>query len=149
MKLNFNIKAPPFSINKAYYKRSMTRTQECRKWGDSVLIQLQDPLLLDQFTQVREAFNPKKHTISVELQFNIPQCKFYTKKGEVSIHSQDLSNVEKLLIDLIFDSRFNDRQIKDISISNLNINDKFITELISRKVPVDAEHSIDIQIKII
>jgi hypothetical protein len=60
----------------------------------------------------------------------------------------DLSNVEKLLIDLIFDSRFDGRTIDGQLISNLAIDDKFITDLLSIKRPAD-KHSIQVYISLL
>ena len=59
---------------------------------------------------------------------------FFTKQNLISARSCDLTNIEKLVQDNIFDKRFNDREINNILIKNLNIDDKYITELNSRKI---------------
>lgn len=132
--INFIINSPPFSINNAYY-RNRTRTQECRKWANPILLQLQCPSVQKKLTLIREVFDRKIHSLHLNLSFFIPSSKFYTKAGHISRKSMDLSNIEKLLIDLIFDKRYNDRIIDEVSITNLNLDDTFVTQLISNKLP--------------
>lgn len=127
MRISFKLKSPPFSINKAYYKRSKTRTAQCREWGDNILNQLQNPLIQTMFKSM-QAVMPKYPLIGVMLEFQSPVDVLYTKQGGVSRRSMDLTNIEKLLIDLIFDSRFHDR-----GTPNLNIDDKYIVDLHSSK----------------
>lgn len=145
--VSFTLQAPPFSLNKAYYKRSFTRTAACREWGDAILLQLQDDAIQAQFAALKASFETG-HSLHVNLVFHIPQCKFYTKKGDLSRRAQDLSNVEKLLIDLIFDPRFEGRFIDGQEIFNLSMDDKYITLLVSEKVPTEREHRIDIDISL-
>ena len=45
----------------------------------------------------------------------------------------DLTNIEKLVQDNIFEERYNGRIIHDTTITNLNIDDKYVTDLRSRK----------------
>lgn len=139
-KLEFTLYAEPFSLNKAYYLKSFgnksatkIRTKECREWGDRVLFQLQHMAGLMQ--QFREAFDEKLHAISIELHFFIPTAKFYTKAGHISIGSSDITNIEKMLVDLIFDARFHGRHQDGKIIENINVNDKFIVRMVSSKNP--------------
>lgn len=138
--LMFTLYAEPFSLNKAYYLKSFNgksatkiRTKECREWGDRVLFQLKS--LSDSMKEFREAFDEKLHAITIELHFYIPAAKFYTKAGHISIGSSDVTNIEKMLVDLIFDARFNGRSQDGVSIENVNVNDKFIVRMISSKNP--------------
>lgn len=144
MDLKLKIAASPFSINKAYYKRSNTRTQECRVWGDNVLHQLApyEKNLIKLNKIVRQKLN--KVNIKVEIIFLMPSFKLLTKSGKVSRLSNDLSNVEKLLIDLVFDKRFNDR-----GTPNLNLDDCLVCDLYSKKrISPDNNYYILIHISI-
>lgn len=132
MKISFELCSPPFSINKAYYKRSKTRTAECREWGDNILIQLQNPAIQAMFELVREVL-PEHPLLGIMIEFQSPVDVLYTKSGDISRRSMDLSNIEKLLIDLIFDPRFDGRIIKDQKVRNLAIDDKFIVDMHSSK----------------
>ena len=151
--LEIKLKAKPFSINKAYYLKSFggkkatkVRTQECRDWGDQILIQLQS--YTEQFESLRKAFKTSKHAISVNIIHYMPDHIMYNKKGEVSAFSQDLTNVEKMLVDLVFDARYNGRMVFDQEIKNLDINDKYIINLVSKKRAA-SEYLIEIKIRII
>ena len=153
-KLELSIKAPPFSINSAYYLKSFNnkkatkiRTQACRDWGDSILIQLQK--YKDKLIEMNKNFDEKCHAIKISLDFYIPEKKLYTKSGNVSALSSDITNIEKLLVDLIFDARFHGRALGGGLVTNLNINDKFIVEMRSRKMPCNDEYLINISIEIV
>lgn len=144
--IQFSLKAKPFSINKAYYKRTMTRTQACRDWGNDILTQIQDSKIIRKLKGFKSGFDPIKDAIRVTIIFFQPKEILYTKKGDISRRSQDLSNVEKLLIDLIFDSRFHGRIIDELEIETLCLDDKYITQLHSSKT-VGNDFSIDIKLE--
>lgn len=132
MRISFKLCSPPFSINSAYYKRSKTRTKECREWGDNILIQLQNQGIQAMFKTMQDVM-PEFPLIAVNLTFQSPKATLYTKAGGISIRAMDLSNVEKLLIDLIFDKRFHGRKVKNQTVYNLNVDDKYIVDLHSSK----------------
>lgn len=146
MQIKFTLNAPPFSVNKAYYKKSFTRTKECRAWGEDILEQLQDKTIQQDLEDFRIAFlEDDISAVGAHLVFHIPKSTFYTKKGDISRRSQDLSNVEKLLIDLIFDPRFAGRELDSgLVCQNLSLDDKLITKLISEKVPSKGFNKIDV-----
>lgn len=123
----------PFSINNAYYKRTFTMTQECRIWRKTIIEAAKQPENLAIFEDVRNAFEnaPKPAGLIVAISYGIRADYFFTKKGDVKRHSMDLSNVEKLLIDILFDPRFYERDELD----NLNLDDKYIVKLYSEKIP--------------
>jgi hypothetical protein len=52
----------------------------------------------------------------------------------------DLTNIEKLVQDNLFESRYNGREIDGVVIQNFDIDDKFIVDLRSRKLPHDKDH---------
>ena len=132
MKYTFTINCPPFSTNKAYY-RNRQLTQEARKWREEFLYQLQSVNIQQLLLKFRSQFQPKQHGIIVKYDFYYPQSILLTKKGEISRRSCDLTNIEKLVQDNLFDARFNGRIIRDKTILNLNLDDKYITRLSSSK----------------
>lgn len=120
----------PFSINNAYYKKSFTHTKECRQWRKTIIEALSTPENLYAMEALRDTFKVGgNHALNVTIIYGVHKEWFWTQKGDISRRSQDLSNVEKLLIDIIFDSRFYERG----EIENLNIDDKYITVLHSEK----------------
>lgn len=138
-KLEINLNSPSFSINSAYY-RNRKRTTECRKWGKKIHDQLEK--YRKDFDLFRSKFDPIKHAIQVTLDFYVPIERFYTKDNKVSRRSKDLSNIEKLLLDLIFDKRYYERDLP-----SLNIDDTLITILLSRKRPTLGKDRIEVVIE--
>ena len=147
MKISFKVISPPYSINRAYY-RNRQLTRECRLWREKFLLRLQDPKIQKQMVKIREKFEPKKHSLSVSYHFYYPKSILLTKAGTISKRSMDLTNIEKLVQDNIFDERYNGRIIHDTTIANLNIDDKFITSLHSSKNLGDS-YLIQIEIEIL
>lgn len=139
-KLNLKLDAPPFSINSAYYKKSKVRTQKCRAWGDAIHAQISLPDVARQIVDFRTKIHEKSF-IHAELRFYYPSSKLYTQRGGISRLSMDLSNIEKMLIDLIFDKKYTGR-ISDanLPIETLCADDKLLTRLVSEKIvsPQDA-----------
>jgi len=116
--LTFN--SPPFSVNTAYY-RNRQRTTKCRKWGDHILDQLAQ--YEDQIIEFRNSVNVFEHSLSTSIYFMQPAIKLYTKSGKISRRGFDLSNIEKLFIDLVFDARFNDRGFTNLCLDDcLNVD---------------------------
>lgn len=146
--------AEPFSINKAYYLKSFktgaptkVRTKECREWGDKVLSQLEQ--YREALKLFKQSFNEDTDALRLELLFLIPPSHYFTKEGKISIRSCDLTNVEKLLVDVLCDERFNNRELNGHKILNLDINDKYIIELLSEKKPSDDDYMIEMTLSII
>ena len=133
MKASFIIKIKPFSVNKAYYKNRQLR-QEARSWRSDFLLQLQQKEVLQQIQLIKQQWNSSKHALAVSYDFFYPSDILLTKKGEVSKRSMDLTNIEKLVQDNLFESRYNGREIDGVIIENFDIDDKFIVSLHSRKL---------------
>ena len=98
--------------------------------------------------KIRDKFDSKKHSLSASYHFYYPKSILLTKSGEISRRSMDLTNVEKLVQDNIFEERYNGRIIHDTTITNLNIDDKYITSLHSSKNLGDS-YLIEIEIEIL
>lgn len=137
--LKFN--APPFSINSAYYKNG-NRTKKCRAWGDSLLEQIDN--FSQEIEEFRSQFDKLKHSLNTEIIFLYPYSILFTKQDYISRRSMDLSNIEKLLVDLIFDNRFFER-----GTNNLNLDDTLVTSQLSKKrLSKDDLHQIIVTITI-
>jgi len=127
MKLILKLSSPPFSCNNSHY-RNGNRTVKNRKWADNIHKEL------EQYREEMDAFHDfympmlLTHSFSVNLTFFLPSKKLFTVKGKINRFSMDLSNIEKGLIDLVFDPRFYKR-----GHANLNLDDTLITTLISKQ----------------
>lgn len=124
MLITFIIKAPPYSINQAYYRNGGTK-EEYRYWRDGVRMELDKPSVTQLLNLFKGQFDPLEHQIGVRYKFVYPEKKLYTKMGAIHKRSKDLSNIEKLLQDAVF--------------KKLELDDAFITELHSIK----ASHTKD------
>ena len=149
MKASFSLKIKPFSVNKAYYKNRQL-TQEARAWRQDCLLQLQQTSVLQQIQELKQQFHPKRNALAVSYDFYYPREFLYTKEGCISKRSMDLTNVEKLIQDNLFESRYNGREIDGIIIENFDIDDKFIVSLHSRKLAHDQQyHEIQIAVELL
>ena len=108
------------------------KTIEAQEWSCSVLVALALKENKKKLKELRQYFDPKKHVYKVDLTFFYPKHVLYRKDGGISARAHDLSNVEKPLIDLIFLPMFYDRP-SPYGAKNLNIDDKYIIDLRSRK----------------
>lgn len=131
-----NIK--PFSINSYYYGTRRVRTREARLWGEDIHRQLQVYRYL--MVDFQKQFNPTIHTLHCSLRFSIPNL--FTKAGEINHQSKDLSNIEKPLLDIVTGRKYFDR-----GEPTLNIDDKYITRLLSEKV-YGSSYTIEIEFEI-
>lgn len=149
----------PISINSAYY-RNRKLTQKARQYRSAILTQLQSQL--SELHDIKSQFDATKHCLAVSYTFYIPEEYFYTKKGELSLRSQDLDNCLKLPQDFIFNPKYETQWLKDrkprekplyksiSSLSNLAIDDKFIQRLEAQKLPTESnKYSLEVEIKLI
>ena len=125
----------PFRVNKAYYKGSFNMTTECRLWRKTIvraLKQAGNQSVMDNF---RDFYNEWSdlYSVGISISFGIKSDRFFNNAGKISARSFDLTNIEKLLVDILFDERFFERK----EIRNLNINDKYIVRLRSEKIPTN------------
>lgn len=146
--LKLRFRSPPQSLNSAYYLKGngKVRTKESRAWGDKLLVRLQS--YTTEINSFLSIYDPSLHGIKIDLTHYIPATHYYNLERLISSRSADLSNVEKLLIDVLFDARFNGRVVGGKTIQNLNINDKCIVEMRSRKLP-NTKYIIDVKIELV
>ena len=147
MKRTLTIPVKSFSINTMFCKNRAFTTSDYKTWAYSIFHRLDTEDNLQAFEDLRTAFDVKKHAYSVSIITYFPFETLYTKKGILSSRAFDLSNIEKPLIDLIFLPKYFD-QPSPYGIANLNIDDKYIIDLSSKKRAA-PEHRIDIEIEVV
>ena len=135
------------SINAMYCKNRSWKTSEYNDWSAAVFHKLDTEENLQALQELREFFDSSKHGYAVNLKFYYPKEILFTKKGSLSARAHDLSNIEKPIIDLIFLPCYFDKS-SPYGCKNLNIDDKFIYELSSKKLAAE-EHRIEIELSII
>ena len=126
------LKLKPFSINAMFCRDKRHKTIEAQEWSCSVLVALALKENKKKLKELRQYFDPMKHVYKVDLTFFYPKHVLYRKDGGISARAHALSNVEIPLIDLVFLPMFYDRP-SPYGAKNLNIDDKYITDLRSRK----------------
>lgn len=133
------------SINSLYYaNRGHGKTIKAQDWSHSIFHVLNNEVDLQKLKDLREFFKPSEHFYKVEFIFT--NSKILTKSGQFSSGAADLSNVEKPLIDLLFLPKYFENP-SPYGLQNLNIDDKYIGELSSKKRP-GKETKIDIVVSI-
>ena len=132
MRRVITLKLKPFSINAMFCRDKRHKTIEAQEWSCSVLVALALKENKKKLKELRQYFDPMKHVYKVDLTFFYPKHVLFRKDGGISARAHDLSNVEKPLIDLVFLPMFYDRP-SPYGAKNLNIDDKYIVDLRSRK----------------
>lgn len=124
-------------------------TAEAREWLGNVLYALSTPTTAACLKLIRDNFDAKKHGISIRLIWKIPKDILYTKRGELSSRSIDLTNCEKSLVDAIFLPKHFGTNVP-YQCENLNLDDRYLRRLFSEKqVAVGQDYSVDVTLKLI
>lgn len=142
-----NIK--PFSINATYYGNGFIKTSKAREWAMDIFHRLSTPENEQALRELREAFNPKLHGFIFRMTAFYPRSQFYTKQGQISNKTFDMSNCEKGLIDL-FCLPKHSISPSPVGCQNLQVDDRYIVELVSKKKCTDSEEPrIEVEIELV
>lgn len=142
--VEFTIKAPSFSVNKMYYANKMNKTTEARAWTTQIQRSLMKKEAQEAMKTIRESFNETTDFLSVELEFYYPEKVMFTKENKITCKKgkHDVSNIEKPLIDIIYDDTYS------TLINNLAIDDANNLEL-HCKQGIFEEHIIVVRISVL
>ncbi|GAF72488.1 unnamed protein product [marine sediment metagenome] len=119
------LKTEAFSVNKTVCTNRqgrMVSTAAFRRWKDFVATLISTPVNEGRINRIKSAFDPAIHRLIYKQITYFPSNVLFTLKGELSSRAFDVSNIEKGIIDLIYEGK-----------GGLDINDKFNTDLISLK----------------
>lgn len=140
------LKAEPISINEMYHRNRSFKTKKYKDWSYQVFHQLNFPENMEKLQKLRNFFDSKKHAYFVSVIHFMPKDILITKEGKMSSRAKDITNIEKGLIDCIFNPS-NFGQDPPYSCENLNTDDKVIQRIISQKIPF-KDYYIKIDLKI-
>lgn len=130
MKIDFYLPLEAFSINSVYYRDRRHKTQAYRDWEKQAFSAIYKPEVQEKLAQIREQFSESRHCFSVGFVFEMPQL--FNKQGKISSRAEDLSNVEKMLLDILFLPKYHVQPWPD-GVPNLNADDKLVLKLSSEK----------------
>lgn len=132
MNLVLEIPVKPFSVN-AMYGQKKFKTSKAREWSYQVFHVLNKSENIKAMRDFKNSFDSEKHCIHAKLTFLFPEDVLLLKKGTgISGRAFDVSNMEKCIIDLIFDKQYYDKE-PPYGCENLDLDDKYITQMHSRK----------------
>jgi len=115
-----------------YHKQRSFKTREAIEWSYNVHNLLNRDQDQEKLKRLRNTFDPKSHYYTVEIWAAMPS--FFTKKGNISSRTHDVTNFEKPLLDLLTDPKYYNIE-PPAGCQNLNVNDKIFCDLISKKRP--------------
>lgn len=129
MRKTFYIPGKAISINSTYYaNKNHGMTVAAKEWFENFYHNLNLPKNQAGLSELRNAFDASVHSFKLSIIYYVPESELYNKQGLLSSKTFDLSNIEKSIVDAFFLPKNNDRA------PNLNLDDKFLTQLMSRKI---------------
>lgn len=148
-RVQFYLPLKPFSINKMHYRDRRHKTQDYRDWELSALQAINTEYVQNQLKKIREAFDANKHAFAVRFTFLYPSSVLYNKAGQISSRAEDVTNIEKPLLDLLFLPKYHVQSFP-YGGPNVNADDKHVLSLTSRKsLSADDKHHIRISIAVV
>jgi hypothetical protein len=149
MKRIFNLPIHPISINNFYYgdKKHGLKPQ-AKEMQYKIFHALSIPSAKKDLKDLRDYFDNSKHCFRVEIILNVPKSKFFNSESKISSRNLDNSNFEKGIIDCVFLPKHYGLNVP-YQAEQMNCDDKYITELYSKKQPINGDYSVDFSIEII
>lgn len=139
MRFSFTLEGiKPFSINAMYYSSNNAKTQAYYDWSFQVFSRLSNEQIQVGLSKLRDSFEIEKHGYVVRLTAYYPVDFYYRLKGGISAKTMDLSNWEKPLVDCLFLPKHHRNQ-PPYGSPNLNIDDRYVVSLSSKKLPADKQ----------
>lgn len=149
MQVSFFLPLEPFSVNRMYSRDRRYKTADFKDWELAAVQTLAVPTVQKKLKELREYFDAKKHAFVVKFDFQYPANILYNKAGEVSSRAEDLSNIEKGLLDILFLPKYHVQGLP-YGCPNINADDKHVLRLISSKTASkDGKHWIKIAVRIV
>lgn len=115
-----------------YYGRRDQKTAAYRDWETTFLHELGKAGPQQALADLRNVFDINKHCYRMRITWHAPKSDFITKEGKISSRTFDVTNCEKILLDLICLPKYH-VQSAHYGAKNLNIDDKYVLGLSSGK----------------
>lgn len=121
------------------------KTQDLRNWMVEVFHALSTDANQAALADLRSNFDQSKQFYFIRLVHYIPEKKYRAKNG--NLKTPDITNIEKPLIDLIFDKKYHDKK-PPFGCPNLNMNDASTAGMLTWKKPTSGAYYIKVDISI-
>ncbi len=144
MKTSFSIPCKTFSINDKFCNSRSYTTSNYKNWEAKTLYQLDKTNIQEKLEQIRKYLDPSKHLVEINLTAYYPYDILFTKKGDPSSKCHDVTNWEKILVDLLFLPKYFSKSTP-YGVKNINQDDKWLFDCNSKKRISDT-YSIEIEI---
>jgi hypothetical protein len=132
--VHFFLPLEPFSVNRTYSRDKRFKTSAFKAWEIAAFEAIGCAEPQRQLKELREFTAGKTFVYSVEFAFHCPRL--ITKSGTISNQVEDLSNVEKPLLDVLFLPKVH-IQLYPYGVKNVNCDDRYVTKLVSSKQAAD------------
>lgn len=120
-----------------------------REWRNNIFNQITMPAAQRKLIKFRDKFDRTLHALTCTIIHHIPEDILFTKKGEISLRSKDLTNIEKPLLDIFCDKRFCGRTDSNGNeIQNLSLDDCGFIDVLSKK-RLGKEFTIELKFAIV
>lgn len=147
MEKSFILPIKTFSLNKKHCRDARHTTRDYKDWEATVCYELDKKERREALKELRETFEDSTDIYILEFTAYYPREILFTKKDKPSSKCHDITNWEKPLQDILFDTKFFARTAP-YGCKNLNIDDKYVFDLISKKRASD-KFEIHVNIKIL
>lgn len=147
MKRKIIIPMKSISNNSISQRDQRFKSDSFKDWMPKICAHLRKENNSKTLTDLRENFNFKKNYAIVKMTMYYPEEVFFTKGGWISKYTIDKSNDEKALLDILFNKDFRNKN-KPLSAPNIESDDCYVADLISKKRPIRGDFLTEIEIEI-
>lgn len=145
----FEIPLAPVSINNFYYaNKAHGIRSDARDWQHKMFFYLSQAQNAVGLERLRDKFVEGVHAYEFSIKFYVPAKKLMNGSGQLSSRAIDLSNCEKSILDVFCLPKHFDEP-SPYGCKNLNIDDKHVIALTSRKVAGGTEPKMVVEVSIV
>lgn len=141
----------PFSVNSTYRRSQfggVAKTSAATDWCYEFFYKLNWEPNQAALKHIRDNFDEKLHGLHIDITILVPKEELFNKKGKLSSRTLDLTNVEKIMVDCLCLPKFHELALPE-GAPNLNVDDKSVLEVRSRKVIAAKRRGLIIEVQIV
>jgi hypothetical protein len=128
----FELPMRAFTLNQMYCRDMRYKSAGYRQWEKLFFFNLSQKVPQNALKLIRDVFDPAKHAICLKITYYYDY--FWSADNIITSKTYDLSNSDKICVDLLFLPKFHKLPTPD-GAPNLNTDDRSLVSLSSRKLP--------------